>query len=109
MQAIYTETPVFSLVQNVKDALVGKEDYPVEIVPGGLTIQLLAAGIHIGNAFERLEGSQCFKCHLRGPIRRGIVGVALTAVPCYVKVAAGGLAPANSADKCCGIAVLPLN
>ncbi len=108
MLSFYTDLPVFSFKENVTDALVGKEFYPVEIVQGTLNIQLLNAGIYIGETFEKLEGSQAFRVNLRGPIRKCISGGVLAA-PCYVKMSANGLVAANSGDKACGIAIFPYN
>jgi hypothetical protein len=106
--SFYTDWPMYSFPENVTDALVGKEGYPVEIVQGSLNIQLYNAGIPIGVMFERLEGSQAVKVHLRGPIRKAITTAALQC-PCYVKYAANGLAAGGSGDKCCGIAIYPYN
>lgn len=106
MLSIYTELPSYSFQQNVADALVGKEGYPLELVQGTLNVQLYNAGIPIGNMFERLEGSQAVRAHLRGPIRKGIAQAAINA-PAYVKWVNGGLAPAASGDKACGIAIYP--
>jgi hypothetical protein len=108
MLSFYTDLPVYSFQENVADALVGKENYPVELVAGTLNIQLLNAGIHIGNMFERLEGSQAVKTILRGPIRKAISSGAIV-TPAYVKMTANGLAAAVSGEKCCGIAIFPAN
>lgn len=106
MLSFYTEFPKYSFKENVADALVGKENYPVELVQGTLNIQLLNAGIFIGTLFERLEGSQSFSVALRGPIRKAISSGAINA-PAYVKMTANGLAAANSGDKACGVAIFP--
>lgn len=108
MLSFYTEFPKYSFKENVTDALVGKENYPVEIVAGTLNIQLLNAGIVIGSLFERLEGSQAFSVALRGPIRKGIANGNIAA-PAYVKWGVGGLVAANSGDKAHGIAIFPYN
>jgi hypothetical protein len=104
--SIYTDIPQFSFPQNVADALVGKEGYPVELVAGTLNVQLFNAGIYIGDMFERLEGSQAVGVNLRGPIKKAIAGGALNS-PAYVKMTAGGLVAANSADKAHGIVIFP--
>jgi len=109
MQGPFTELPVFSFKENVADALVGKENYPVEIVAGSLNIQAFNAGIYIGDLYERLEGSQSFRVNLRGPIRKAVASAAidLTGGPAYVKMVATGLATAVSGEKCVGIAIYP--
>lgn len=104
--SIYTDLPQYSFQENVTDALVGKEGYPVEIVTGTLNIQALNAGIYIGDLFERLEGSQAFRVNLRGPIRKAVSSGALN-TPCYVTMTANGLAAAASGNKCAGIAIFP--
>jgi hypothetical protein len=102
-----TEFPKQSFTENVAAALVGKEGYPVELVDADTQkIQILASGIYLGVIFERLEGSGSYLVHTRGPIRKGIAASAINA-PAYVKQSATGLAAANSADKCCGIAIGP--
>lgn len=108
MLSFYTDFPRYSFVENVKDALVGKEGFPVEIVAGTLNIQLLNAGIVIGSLFERLEGSQAFQVRLRGPITKAVAGGAIAA-PAYVKWSANGLVAAGSGDKAHGIAIFPYN
>lgn len=106
-KSFYTEWPKHSFVENVPAALVGKENYPVELVDADTQkIQLLNAGIHIGTISERLEGSSAYLVHTRGPIRKCIAQSAINA-PAYVKMVNGGLAPANSGDKCHGIAISP--
>ena len=106
--SIYTDLPMYSFPQNVKDALVGKEGYPLEIVSGTLNVQLNSSGIPIGVMFERLEGSQTVKVHLRGPIRKGIAGGAISA-PSYVAFGSTGLTAvtAGSGNKANGIAIFP--
>jgi hypothetical protein len=104
--SIYTDLPTYSFQENVADALVGKEGYPVELLPGTLKIQLLNAGIYIGDLFERLEGSQAFGVNLRGPIKKALAGGALNA-PAYVKMTANGLVAAGSGDKAHGIVIFP--
>lgn len=103
----YTEFPKHSFSENVAAALVGKEGFPVELVDADTQkIQILAAGIWVGVIFERLEGSSSYLVHTRGPIRKAIAGGVINA-PAYVKMGATGLVAANSADKCCGIAISP--
>ncbi len=106
MLSLFTDQSHFSFKQNVKDALVGLENTPVELVAGTLNIQAYNAGIFIGTAYERLEGSQAFKVILRGPIRKCIAASAINA-PAYVKISSAGLVAANSGDKCVGIAIYP--
>jgi hypothetical protein len=108
MLSFYTDLPTYSFAENVTDALVGKEGYPVEIVPGTLNIQLNNTGIPIGVMFERLEGSQAVKVHLRGCIRKAVSAAALNA-PCYVAWSANGLVAGTSGAKCAGIAIYPYN
>lgn len=106
-KSFITEYPKYSFTEAVAAALVGKENYPVEIADAdNQTIQLLNAGIHVGTIYERLEGSSAYLVHTRGPIRKCIAGGAINA-PAYVKMTANGLAAANSGDKCCGIAISP--
>ena len=110
-KAFYTETPKESFVVNVAAALVGKENYPVEIAAVAAstnkpTIQLLNAGIFIGTIRERLEGSSSYLVDLRGPIKKGIANGVINA-PAYIKFANGGMVAANSADKAHGIAIAP--
>lgn len=110
-KAFYTEWPKEAFTENVAGALVGKENYPVEIAAiasstNKPTIQLLNAGIYIGTIFERLEGSSSYLVHTRGPIRKSIAGGAINA-PAYVKQTANGLVAANSGDKIHGIALAP--
>ena len=103
----YTEYPKQSFKQAVSNALVGLEGMPVEIADADAqTIQALSSGIYIGVLFERLEGSQSFLVHTRGPIRKGIAASAINA-PAYVKMGTTGLAAASSTEKCCGIAISP--
>lgn len=106
MLSLFTEMPQFSFQQNAKDGLVGLENTPVELVAGTLKIQTFNAGIYIGTAYERLEGSQAFRVNLRGPIRKCIAAAAINA-PAYVKITSTGVTPANSGDKCVGIAIYP--
>ena len=98
--------PQVACTQTVKDALVGLDNTPVELVTGTLNIQALNAGIYIGTAYERLEGSQAFRVNMRGPIRKSISSGALVC-PCYVTMTSTGLAAAASGNKCCGIAIYP--
>ena len=106
MLSLFTDLPVYSFQENVADALVGKENTPVELVAGTLKIQALNAGIYIGDLYERLEGSQAFRVNLRGPIRKCISSGVIN-TPAYVKMTATGLAAAAQNDKCCGIAIYP--
>ena len=108
MLSLFTDLPQFSFKQNAANALVGLENTPVELVAGTLNIQVLNAGIYIGTAYERLEGSQAFRVNLRGPIRKAISSGALVC-PCYVTMTSTGLAAAASGNKCCGIAIYPFN
>ena len=109
-KAFYTEWPKEAFKENVAGALVGKENYPVEIAAvdsnNRPTIQLFNAGIYIGTIHERLEGSSAYLVHTRGPIRKCLAGGAINA-PAYVKQTANGLVAANSGDKICGIAIAP--
>ena len=106
-KSFHTEFPKHSFVENVAAALVGYENYPVELVDADTQkIQILNAGIHIGNISERLEGSNAYLVHTRGPIRKSIAASAINA-PAYVKMTATGLAAAAQNDKCCGIAISP--
>ena len=109
-KAFYTEWPKESFKENVALALVGKENYPVEIAAidsnNKPTIQLLNAGIYIGTIHERLEGSSAYLVHTRGPIRKGIANGVINA-PAYIKFANGGMVAAGSGDKCHGIAIAP--
>src|SRR5580658_2436921 len=95
----YTVLPFASFPEVAFGALVGKEGYPVEIAANQLTgptsmpaIQILNAGIYIGDLFEHLEGSTAWKVQLRGYICKGIAAVAITA-PSYVVIGATGLSP----------------
>jgi hypothetical protein len=106
-KSFYTEWPKHSFSENVAAALVGKENYPVELVDADTQkIQILASGILIGTISERLEGSSAYLVHTRGPIRKCIAGGAINA-PAYVKMGATGVVAASSGDKCCGIAINP--
>lgn len=106
-KSFYTEWPKHSFSENVAGALVGKENYPVELVDADTQkIQILNAGIVIGTISERLEGSSSYLIHTRGPIRKSIAAGAINA-PAYVKHTATGLAAAASGDKCHGIAINP--
>lgn len=106
-KSFITEYPKYSFKEAVAAALVGKEGLPVEIADADAqTIQILNAGIYVGVIYERLEGSSAYLVHTRGPIRKAIAASAINA-PAYVKMTATGLAAANSADKCVGIAISP--
>jgi hypothetical protein len=106
----YVNTAYRSFEANVPDDLVGKEGYVVEVVAGSTKIQIYQAGIPIGVLQERLEGSAAWNVRMfgKGGTLRGVSGGAINA-PAYVKPAAGGtMTAAGSADKCCGVALLPL-
>ena len=107
MLAFYSDLPQFSFKENVADALVGYEFYPVELAAGTLNIQAYSSGIPIGVLHERLEGSQAFRVNLRGRILKCISAsaIAVGSLPAYVKMASGGLTTASSSDKCCGIII----
>lgn len=106
----YVDTAYRSFEADVPANLVGMEGYVVEIVAGKSTIQLYQAGIPIGVLLQRLEGSNAWNVHLfgKGGTCRAVAGGAINA-PAFVKAAAGGkMVAAASADKCQGIAILPL-